>query len=352
MEKKYRYALIAAGTILLLIVFAVVKIPYSYALQAKVVAGYEWLLIRQADGSLTEITRNNIDGVIQNYSSYQIDRGDLVQFRLNPDLTGRHRITRRDTVGIFHSNYVAEELARLRGELDIAYAEMKVSRTGEKQSLLEEAESQYQLNLEKARVQQKILEREAKLFSDNLVSDQDYEITRGMTRIAELEVAVAEARLQTLKTGMKQEEIELVRTRIESIQQILAAVRNRLRFSYMVSPIEGAFSLEIANDTLMTVHDSLRITIIPVPADYYNAVKPGQRISMELPYHGDRIGGEIIRVEKDFRSVAGQPVFLATALLENTGADIPTNLITPVEIAAESRTIWEHLKALGLNLFF
>jgi len=352
MEKKFKYLLISAGMILLLILSMVIEIPYSYSVQSKIVAGHEWLLIRQEDGSLTEMTRNNINGVIQNYSAYQIDRGDIVQFRLNPDLLERHQLSRSDTIGIFKSNFVAEDLSRLQGELDVAYAALKVNRTGEKQSVLKEAENMYALNLEQAKVQKRILARETLLFSDNLVSDQDYEITKGMAQIAQLEVQVAEARLQTLKTGAKPEEIDLVRAQIEAIQRNLETLKNRLRLSYMVSPVEGHLSLEVANDTLLIVSDSIRLAIIPVPVEYYNDITTGQYVSVQLPYQGIKLRGQVIRTEKEFRAIAGQQVFLVTALLERGTDTIPVNLVTAASIDAEPKTLWQHLKYLGESLFF
>ncbi len=250
MTKKIKYGLFISGAILLLIIILVIEIPYSYSIQGKILAGRDWFLIRQTDGSLMEITRDNIKGVIQHYGAYQIDRGDMVQFQINPAALNQDRVSQSDTLGIFSSSFLAEDLSRLQGELDLAQATLEVSRTGEKQSLLTEAEKTYMLNLERARVQQRILEREATLFSDNLVSNQDYEITRGMTRIYELEAQVAEARLRSLKTGAKPEEINLVRVQIESIQRNLEILRKRINWSYLKAPIQGTLTTEMANDTL------------------------------------------------------------------------------------------------------
>jgi len=352
MERKFKYGLIASGLFILFVLSGVVEIPYSYSVQGKVLAGNEWLLIRQSDGSLTEITRNNLRGVIQNYGAYQIDRGDIVQVQLNPDMLNRSQVSPSDTLGIFSSNFISEELARLQGELDVAYATLEVNRTGQKESLLREAEHTYNLNLERARVQQRILERETELFEDNLVSSQDYEITRGLTRISELEAQVADARLQSLKTGAKQEEIGLIRAQIRAIQRNLETLKKRINRAYLISPLKGRLSMDIANDTIMVVSDSVRVVIMPVPYEYYQELGLDQTVNGRLPHNGIQLSGKIVRIENMFRMIAGRQVFMVTAWLDSRYTDIPENLLTTFTIDAQPKTVWQHLKMIGEKLFF
>ncbi len=352
MEKKYKYALITAGLFILFILSWVVEIPYSYSVQGKVLAGHEWLLIRQSDGSLTEITRNNLRGVIQNYGAYQIDRGDIVQVQLNPDMFNRKQVSPSDTLGIYSSNFISEELARLQGELDVAYATLEVNRSGQKESLLREAEHAYSLNLERAMVQKRILERETELFDDNLVSSQDYEITRGLTRISELEAQVADARLQSLKTGAKPEEIDLIRAQIRAIQRNLETLKKRINRAYLVPPIKGLLGMDIANDTIMVVSDSVRVAIMPVPYEYYQELNVDQSVNGRLAHNGDQFSGKIIRIEHVFRMISGQQVFMVTARLDSGHTEIPENLVTTFTIDAQPKTVWQHLKMIGEKLFF
>lgn len=344
--------MISAGVLILIIFSLFIKIPYSYSLQGKIIPGHEWQLIRQDDGSITGITRNNIEGLIQNYSAYQIDRGDMIWFRANPGMRTGMQLSPRDTLGIFTSSFLHEELADLQGQLEIAYATMEVNRTGEKSSLLEEAQNTYELNVEKAKVQKQILERQTSLFADNLVSNQDYDIIKGQTRVAELEVRAAEARLQSLKTGAKVEEINLNRVRIQAIERNLATLKNRINRSYLISPVSGDLHLEIANDTLMTISDTMRVVILPVPIEYFNEITIGQKVSVREPYNGVTLYGKVIRVEKIFRFIARKQVFLATTLLEESDSGLPVNMIVSARIEAEPKNVWRYLADLENIVFF
>jgi hypothetical protein len=352
MKKIQLYGVISAALAVLITVSVFIKMPYSYSLQGKIMSGHEWMLIRQNDGSLAGITRNNIKGIIQNYSAYQIDRGDMIWFSVNPGMRTGIQLSTKDTLGIFTSSFLLEELAELQGQLDVAYATLEVNRTGEKSSMLEEAENTYMLNLEKAKVQKQILERQTSLFADNLVSTQDYDITKGQTRVAELEVQAAEARLQSLKTGAKIQEINLNRVEIQAIERNLETLKNRINHLYLVSPVCGDLHLEIANDTLMIVSDTMRVVILPVPIEYFNEISVGQRVSVREPYNGDTLFGKVIRVEKIFRIVARQQVFLVTTLLENAGSGLPVNLIVSASIEAEPRSVWRYLSDMEKILLF
>ena len=351
LKKNPRLWIITATIIIVLIIFLPIEIPYNISVQGKIIAGEEWLIHKQNDGSIVVSHKNHEADFINNYTAYQIDRGDVFRFHLQESLAYERNVTAGDTLGLVYSYSLYQELMRLEGSLEVARSNLQVNLTGEKESIISQAQDEYLLNLERANVQKKILERQSKLYQDALVSSEEFEITRGMARISELEAKVADARLKSLQTGDKTEMIGMVQNEIQAIADEIDVLKSKLSRFALTTPLSGKISTVFSPDTLLMVHNSERIILMPVPWTNYTEVSPDQSFKADIIPLNMSVSGKIIRISNYIDFVAGAQVFYAVGVLSGTDNNIPLNMITSCSIAGNPKTIVQYIKEFFIILF-
>jgi hypothetical protein len=72
--KKTPWFWVITGTVIVFIILVIpVELPYNIAVQGKIIAGEEWLLHKQTDGSIIVSQRNHyLSTVLDDYSRYII----------------------------------------------------------------------------------------------------------------------------------------------------------------------------------------------------------------------------------------------------------------------------------------
>ena len=340
---KRNIVIAAIGFFALVIMFLPVNIPFSITVIGKVVSGQQWLLVRQADGSIMSTMYDHSRDMTESYTAYQVDRGDVIQFKMRTDLRNLTPIVSGDTVGYIFSNMLFQELNKLVGALNVAKANLDVVSTGERETIISEARDQFLLNRERSLVQNEILERQTKLYQDALVSREDFEITRGMARIYKLEMQVAEAHLKTLQTGEKQEIIAQARFQIAAIERELMALQDRLSEFTLTAPLSGKIHVAFSPDTLLMVFNDTRVVLIPIPWKYINEVNINYEFTTEPIFDSEVLEGSIVNKSNYMRLMAGQQVFIVAGILTDQESDLPVNMLVQCSISGMKRTPWDYV---------
>ena len=333
-------ALIVLALVLLILPM---NIPFSVSVIGKVVSGQQWLLARQADGSVISTLYDYAADVTHSYTAYQVDRGDVFHFKMHPGLNNNAQISSGDTVGYLFSNMLYQDLNRLEGGLEVAKTNLGVVSSGEKETIINEARDQFLLNQERSQVQNKILERQTKLYQDALVSREDYEITRGMTRIYELETQVAEAHLKTLQTGEKPEIMAHARTQIAAAENELQALYRRLSALTLTAPLTGTNYMIASPDTLLIVADEVRVVLMTIPWQYAGEIDTNHSFSIQPVFSGAELQGKIIKKSGYMRLIGAQQVFIASGILDNKSSGLPINMMVQCSITDIKRSVWDYV---------
>jgi len=225
--------------ILVLFLFIIIPINLSYSIKAvgKVFPAREWTVYKGTDGQLMTTLTNYELGLNTQFSSLQFERSDAANFFLESSLLTGKKILQGDTLGYVNSDHLESELVRLEGELTAAKASLNLNLTGEKESIITEAKNRIEYSIRIYEEQKKIFDRLEKLFEKKLISQEEYEIERGKLELNKIEIDLAEARLQTLGSGAKEEQIELSKSIINSIENQIVNVKKRLGDYTLQSPI-------------------------------------------------------------------------------------------------------------------
>ena len=341
-----RLPIIISGSLVIFILgllFIPLKIRYSISANAKIIPAKEWILTKAEDGSIMIDLSDYMSGISRSITAMQIERGDIIQFKLSPTLKSDEFVSEGDTVGYILSTMMDRQLTSLKGDLEIARASLGVNITGEKKAAVEEAIHQLFMKKEEAKIQQVLLERQQALLEQNLISQEEFEITQKMAKVAEIDVRAAEAQLQVMQTGAKPELIYLIETQIQSLENEIDVLEEKMINHTICSPIGGRIYHFISSDTLCIVGDSSYVAVILVEAKNFLEVSTGQRVDLKLTGFGDTPSGRVVRIEERFRNINGEQIFAVIAELKSSGGKLPINSITPCTIRGKPKSPMEYV---------
>jgi len=339
--------------VFLVIVFLIlpVKFHYSFRTIGKIIPEKVWILQKTNDGSLMATLTDNKNGLVQNYSIIQVERGDATRFQLSPTLNEKEYVSEHDTIGSIHSYEVLRQLIQLEGELVVAKATLRTQLVGEKEAIIQEARQQLVLAREKAELQRRLFLRQDSLFLHNLVSQEEYELVQSEAKIAEIEVNIAEVQLQTVTTGVKPEQIEMIEAEIRSLENDIRIRKNQMEAFNLQTPIAGKLYRSFSSDTLLSVCDTSYVLVIPVKWQYHAELSPGRSVFLKSAEGSTRLSAKILRIEDNIKILNREQVFMAVALIEGDQEFLYPNLIVPCTVQGRSLSPLHYVIRLVQSMF-
>ncbi len=305
-----------------------IDLPYSVDVPGKVIASREWVVSKGTDGRLIAVLVDHKRGVRQAYSVTQFERGDAVAFNLRPHIVAGAAIAAMDTIGAIHSNETERRIAELRGDLATAEASLQLYLTGEKASVVREAQQQLASSKKQVEERQRILARLRSLYDRGLISEEQYEIELGKSVLDDIDVTIAEARLQSVESGAKKEQIEFIRSRIRATRDEIEVLERRLADFTLISPISGTAYHVFSGDTLLVVGDMTEYVIVmPVKWRQRRYVLPKQTVEVKASDIASVPDATLLRLENRARPLNGEQVLMATAVTNGETSELVPGLM-------------------------
>ncbi len=342
-----RYILI--GSILAAVILVVMLYPgeiaYDIETIGKILPHKEWIVSRDMSGVMSAVMRDNSKGKIDLYYVADFERGDPVKFHLNENMISGMRVSVGDTVGYIESKVLKLELVRLNGELNSQKSLLNVALSGEKEPLIEEAENRLAYAREAYDEQIKIVERLKRLSESDFVPYQEYELALNTLNLYKIDIDIAEAVLKSAETGVKQEEIEMIRLGISNIENEIETLQETFEDYTIVAPLTGVVFESTLGDTLVKIGDTSSYTVT-IPLEITNAanVQPGQKVEYLVDRLDDKLFGEILWMGNVIHFMNGQQIILVTASLEATHKNLLNGLIVRCSIICEPMCLREHIR--------
>ena len=316
-----------AAAVLLTFLLLPITLSWTINVPCKVLPAREWLLMKNADGSMMATYSDYLQGRTDSYSVMTIVRGDAFQFALLPSLKTGDLVNAGEAISKVYSHELSRESSRLLGELEVAKASLAAVKAGEKQTVAQEAEQALALAKEKAQIVSLQSQRQDSLYQRRLISHEAFDLARSTAQMSIIEVAIAETRLQTVRTGDKPEQIRLIESQIEGLEGEIKALSHQVGALTLVSPFTGIFQTSANPDTLCTVVDTAQVLLMPVPANRLAEVAVGQSVRMRASRSSEWIEAIVMRVEQQVKVVNGMQVIMATAAVNAGSRHLPANLI-------------------------
>lgn len=317
MKINRRHILLLIFLLCLLIVFLPIRVQYSFESTALVYPLKEWHLKRGQDDSYISELTNNETNVISHLKNYKFERGDVSEVHLRDKITNGTFITTSDTIAYIHSYYIENELTRLRSQKNIEEEALKVSNTGEKQALIEQARQQYEFAKQQFSLEKKNFERQQKLYRDSIISPADFELAENKYHLAEINVQIEYNELVAIQSGKKPEEIDLGKQKIESIKQEITTLENLEEQYYIVSPIQGVVSFNKETNGIITISDTSRYILkIPVKVSNIQYLDRIKGIRFSIPGNNNEVDASFIDLDENVSQVSNQQTVLAKAMID------------------------------------
>jgi hypothetical protein len=333
-------AAVIAGIVLLLLL--PISVPMSINVPCKINPAKIWIVQLGNDGNVATTLYNSLSGSMDNYFSAVPERGDSYVFKLTKNPSANW-VEKGDTIGIIRSNLLSQQLAALNGRLKTSRSNLNVLMTGEKESLIKQARQQLNAAIENAEYSKKLFDRKKELFDKDLISYEENELYRTQAKQAEIDVAAKRAYLESIETGGKQEQINLVRNEINAIEQELNVVHDKIKSFIIVTPIEGNVNSYNSADTVLTVSSSDNVLFIPIAWRYHTLLVEGMDVSLNIP-GGENVNYSVSRITNDIQRFNNEQVLTLIATTKEKDIFLPENLWTTCSLYFGDVSLWEFIK--------
>ena len=350
--KRYIFIGIPILVVVIVILFYPGKYPYSLEVVGKIFPHKEWIITRSPNGILTSVLRDNTMGKFDSYFVTEFERGNPVSLNIHRSIVPGTYVAKGDTIGWIDSNEIERQIAELNGLLQSQKALLLVVSTGEKESMVLEAKRVLEHARETYDEHQKIVARLEKLSGSGFVPYQDYEIALSTQNLFMINIGIAEAQLKSVQSGLKQEEIEMVSSRITSLEEEIDTLLERNEKYTLTSPLSGVVFETTPGDTLVNIGDtSSYIVIIPVKLKSRNLINPVQKVKYTIEGFSDSFYGEILQLGNVVHILNGEQVLLVTASLIVQNQNLSKGTMTRCSIVCEPVTPRETLLRSVFSVF-
>jgi len=322
-------------TLIIVLLLLPIKFNYNLYVKGKILPSKEWIIYKGTDGRLTSQLINYKTGMSQSYDVTLFDRGDAMQFAFNENIFSGSQIMADDTIAVVYSNEIERQIENLKGQIVSAKASLSLNLTGEKQAIIDQENKTLEYAIRQAEEQKKILDRIEVMYKKGLVSQEEFEITEGTYDLSNINISISKARLQTVESGAKQEQIGLINSQIISLENELAVLQKRFKGFTIISPLSGFVNRKTNSDTIMTISDIAEFILInPVKVNDKKFISDSALIDIYAVGKKQNVIAYVIEIDNSVKIVNGIQVVTVTSIVNGKGVDIIPNLVVDCYIQA------------------
>lgn len=344
MIKKNILILLAILLVLLLVVILPINLTPTIVSNGKLLPSKEWIISKGLEGLIYTTLVDNISGFNEEYSITQFDRGDLVKFNLSKNIKPGNNISVNDTIGFIYSSLNEQEIATLKGELGSAKASLNVGISGEKESLIELEKKNLDYAKKQVEEQSKYFERQKKLFEKQLITQDEYETEHARLELYKININIAEQRLNSVLSGTKKEEIQLINSQINSIENQISVLQKKSSNYVLISPIDGKVSSTYSKDTLLIINNVSNYTVlIPIKLNMSSSFNIGNEIEIESR-NGEKIISRIDAIDKTVNLIGIEQYIIIKTSFKCEPNMFFNNEIVECDISGNKVNLIEYIK--------
>ncbi|MEX0600599.1 MAG: HlyD family efflux transporter periplasmic adaptor subunit [Rhodothermales bacterium] len=327
------------------ILFLPVDVPYTVSGNGIVMPAQEWLIVRDAGGSIGTMLRDHLDGTVRSADLHRFERGDVVRYRLHPSIGARTPISEGDTILTIRSNETERRIAALSGDVASAESTVSLQTSGEKEPVVVRAERNLARVMEELAQARREVNRLAPLAERRVVAQQELDLAQSRVQVLEAEVEMARAELEMVRTGARDEQVDVARSIAAARRQELEALSERRDMLTVRTPIGGVVVRSYGADTLLTVRDtSSAVAVVPIPVTDARYVRVGQPVTLDMQDMSVRLEGRLVRIDETVRRLQGSQVVMAVVRVDSPVRDTIVGGIVRCTISADSVRLLEYAR--------
>ncbi|MBN1339920.1 MAG: hypothetical protein JXA03_11390 [Bacteroidales bacterium] len=296
------------------------------------------------EGYYTQLKNYHSD-IVSDLKEYRFERGDIAEIHIRPGLKNDEFVQAGDTIANIHSFFMDNEITRLENLRNIEKANLTAESSGEKESLILQAEQKYLFAEKQLDLERKNLERNRILFTDSIIPASDFEFYENAFNLAQINTRIAYNEFLALKTGKKAEDISLILKRIESYEREIIKLEQQREHYHIISPLAGRVTFNNETDMIMKVTDtSGYILVIPVLVRNITYLDDLSEIKFSIPGYKVSVAAEFLGMAGSVNMVSNQQSVLAKALIMERINGVHQGMLVPCKVVCDRITLFEYLK--------
>lgn len=346
-KKNYIVYFLIILIVFVILLSLIIKPTLTIKTFSEVFPKERWILVGGTNGQLISSMIDYESGFTVQYNLNQFERGEQISLKYLFNYKEKKFFNKGDSILSIISSDVEDRLITLEGEYEVAKANLKSQSSGQKEALIKEAQNRLNYTEEKINEQKVIFQRINSLFEKGLISQQEYETQKWILDLLEIEKKINKAQLENISTGVKQEEIDLLKSQIASLESKLNFLKNRKSELTIISPISGYVSNIFSQDTLMTlINDREIILHAPVKISDLEFLKKGETVKLQLNDFEKAYSGLIILINKEVKILNNQQVVFISIKLDNKDGELLPGMVLESLIQVKEISLFEYIQRL------
>lgn len=338
---------IAALVALAFALFTPARYPFPVHTYATISPAQKWVLAKGTNGQLIGRTFNYQTGMSDGYRVANFTTGTSITFTVAPSLAPGQHVAVGDTVGWISSSETQERLVMLNGQLAAARHLLAVNATGQKSAVVTEAEQRLRAAQRQRDEYQSTVTRTQALYDRHLIAQGEYEGVQSNAHRLDDDIAIATASLEAARTGAKPEQVALAESNVAALRNEISAINSRAATFTLRSPINGVVVPTPTGDTLLTIASASEcVAMVPIRVIDYPRVSAVHEPRVTISGFSQPIAGKVVAIDHEMQMFYGQPVVMATVVLESQPGDLLPGSIVRCEVASAPLTPFQYGKLL------
>ncbi|MDP2300878.1 MAG: hypothetical protein Q8N03_00445 [Ignavibacteria bacterium] len=343
-ESKVVFGILLFCVLCFLLLISGIKVPHSLNIFGEVYPLKKWQIVKGTDGQLTSSLIDYEFGFSNVFGVTQFQRGESMVFSFTESMKQKHEISAGDSIGMIRSSDVEENIVRLKGELNVAIAELEANKTGEKLPLITEAKNRLEFAVAKLGQKKNTFQRNEQLYKKGFLTEESYETDLWEIKQLEIEITIYQSQLDAITSGLKPETLKLLESKISALTSELESLINRSKSFIVLSPISGILNPSFSPDTILSIVEIEKVVFnIPLKTNYRNAINEGDSISIKLDNFDSTFKAKILSISKEVKIVNSEQVIIATILINNVKRQLLPGMIAQGTIKFGTIPIWDYL---------
>ena len=342
-SKHRKYYSAAIALLVIVIILIPIELSQSISVKGKSFPSKVFIITKSINGELSSSLVNNQSGITEEVNYYQAERGDNFNFVIDSNLKLSNRVVINQKLGEIFSFRIMSEIEELRSSLETEKFYLKMLRSAEKSALVNAAKNNLELADQKVIELTKIFNRQKSLLERNLISKEEFEIAEGNLNLSKIEVKVAQEKLNEVVTGVKKEEIDYVKSKIEGFETQLSILEKRKENFEIFSPISGTLVKNFNSDTLLTINETQNVIVnFPIRFSEINSIYLNQIVEIKSA-DGNKLNGNVTHIDKLVKDIKGESFVIVSVSLNNISNEQFINSTLEADFVLESKTIFQIL---------
>ena len=185
------------------------------------------------------------------------------------------------------------------------------------------------------------------MYEKGLVSQEEYEIAKGTYDLYLINISISKARLKTVETGAKQEQIEFLKTQINSMENELAILQKRFTGFTVTAPINGVVSRKTNSDTLMVISDiSEFVLLCPVKVKDKKYIQTSAKVDIHANGTKQDVKSLVYEIGNSVQLVNGIQIVTVTSSVDGNSDQLIPSLIVDCYIETGKLSPLEYLERI------